>query len=598
MSVKISELSASSGLSSTDILPVVDASQIQTQKATFQQVLDYVTGSTFNSLTVTNLTGSTVTGSTALFTTVTASNIKVSGDLNISGTLTAREYHTQVVSASIIYESGSTKFGNDSGDTHQFSGSILLSGTLSANNTISGTTAQFNIVSASVISASSYIGVPSTVPGGSDQSVQFNSGSTFSGSTNLIYNYTTNTLSGTTAQFTTVSASTAEISGNIVIYGSASLAEYPDYAYVLYTASLDKIVVYPGLYVSGNLTGSGHAKFNEVSGTTAQFTTVSASVISASQYVGLTAGNVTGTGTSSRLAYWLGTNNIGEVSEISYVSPSPGNGSRINWNNSGQGITFDMSTNAYNSSIFLQGAGAGSVEIYQNASTYYGGASGISFSAPGPVIRGAMGLQIKTVDNPFVTSELTIAHEVPSGGFTRTLMKTSYNSGVLINPNGNNDFNFRVNGNGGSALLLGDTSTNRIGINKTSPNAQLDVNGNTIISGNLTVTGTVSASNYLGIPTSSFELTKLIVSSSVSLSPTERAVFAKNNISSSLSVTLPSASLADSKEYYIIKADSVSGSVIISGSSPNLINGQSTFELNGPHQSVTLIHDGTDWYVF
>jgi hypothetical protein len=122
----------------------------------------------------------------------------------------------------------------------------------------------------------------------------------------------------------------------------------------------------------------------------------------------------------------------------------------------------------------------------------------------------------------------------------------------------------------------------------------LKVSGSTVIEGNLSVTGTISASNYVGLP----GLPKLIVSSSVSLLADQRAVFAKNSDSSSFSITLPSASLADSKEYYVIKSDSVSGSVIVLPSSPNLINGTSSFELNGPYQSITLIHDGTDWYVF
>lgn len=122
----------------------------------------------------------------------------------------------------------------------------------------------------------------------------------------------------------------------------------------------------------------------------------------------------------------------------------------------------------------------------------------------------------------------------------------------------------------------------------------LNVSGSSIINGNLNVTGTISASNYLGLP----GLPKLIVSSSVSLLTDQRAVFAKNSDSSSISITLPSASLADSREYYVIKADSVSGSVVVLPSSPDLVNGASSFELNGPYQSITLIHDGTDWYVF
>jgi hypothetical protein len=93
---------------------------------------------------------SSVTGLTNLETTnLTASNANILGNLVVSGTITAFEYYTQVITASVIYQSGSTKFGDDSADTHQFSGSILLSGTLTANNAISGTNAQFTTITAS-----------------------------------------------------------------------------------------------------------------------------------------------------------------------------------------------------------------------------------------------------------------------------------------------------------------------------------------------------------------------------------------------------------------------------------------------------------------
>lgn len=93
---------------------------------------------------------SSVTGLNNLqTTTLTASSANILGNLVVSGTITAFEYYTQVVTASVIYQSGSTKFGDDSADTHQFSGSILLSGTLTANNSISGTNAQFTSLTAS-----------------------------------------------------------------------------------------------------------------------------------------------------------------------------------------------------------------------------------------------------------------------------------------------------------------------------------------------------------------------------------------------------------------------------------------------------------------
>lgn len=133
--------------------------------------------------------------------------VTLTGTLVVDGTLFATEYQTTLVSSSIIYSSGSTKFGDDPSDTHQFTGSIL-------GDIISGTTAQFDIItgstitatlitgsslviSASVVSASTYLGITgggSTTPGGSDKTIQFNSGSTFSGSTNLTFDYSTNNL--------------------------------------------------------------------------------------------------------------------------------------------------------------------------------------------------------------------------------------------------------------------------------------------------------------------------------------------------------------------------------------------------------------------
>jgi hypothetical protein len=53
---------------------------------------------------------------------------RISSDLTVSGKITAREFHTTFVSASIIYQSGSTKFGNSSDDVHSFTGAIGLNG--------------------------------------------------------------------------------------------------------------------------------------------------------------------------------------------------------------------------------------------------------------------------------------------------------------------------------------------------------------------------------------------------------------------------------------------------------------------------------------
>ena len=60
------------------------------------------------------------------------STVSLAGDLTVTGKVTAQEFHTEFVSASIMYESGSTKFGDSSDDVHNFTGSVNIDGTLSA----------------------------------------------------------------------------------------------------------------------------------------------------------------------------------------------------------------------------------------------------------------------------------------------------------------------------------------------------------------------------------------------------------------------------------------------------------------------------------
>lgn len=155
--IKISNLASASAVTGDDLFVIVnDPSGVpSTQKINAQGVLKFITGSNFNTLTVNVLTASNLNISN-LFTAsemavnnnltvvgnvnstgLTASNFLITtngnilGNLTVGGTITAQEYHTEVVSASIIYQSGSTKFGNDPNDSHQFTGSLLITGSVS-----------------------------------------------------------------------------------------------------------------------------------------------------------------------------------------------------------------------------------------------------------------------------------------------------------------------------------------------------------------------------------------------------------------------------------------------------------------------------------
>jgi len=54
----------------------------------------------------------------------------IANNLTVGGTVTAQEFHTEFVSASIIYQSGSTKFGDTADDIHSFTGSLEVSASI------------------------------------------------------------------------------------------------------------------------------------------------------------------------------------------------------------------------------------------------------------------------------------------------------------------------------------------------------------------------------------------------------------------------------------------------------------------------------------
>ena len=84
-----------------------------------------------NTISSTGVDGNwSVTGSVGISGTLT-----VDGDTTIGGTLTAQEFHTEYVSGSIMFTSGSTRFGDTIDDTHNFTGSMYISGSWNLNGT-------------------------------------------------------------------------------------------------------------------------------------------------------------------------------------------------------------------------------------------------------------------------------------------------------------------------------------------------------------------------------------------------------------------------------------------------------------------------------
>lgn len=68
-------------------------------------------------------------------------SLGIDGDLTVMGAVNARQFNINVISSSIIYQSGSTKFGDTIDDTHEFTGSVSISGSFLVNGTEVGVAA-------------------------------------------------------------------------------------------------------------------------------------------------------------------------------------------------------------------------------------------------------------------------------------------------------------------------------------------------------------------------------------------------------------------------------------------------------------------------
>lgn len=78
-----------------------------------------------------------ITGSSALLSgsLILSGSQTITNDLTVFGTVNARQFNISVISSSILFESGSSKFGNSDDDIHQFTGSVSVTGSFLVNGT-------------------------------------------------------------------------------------------------------------------------------------------------------------------------------------------------------------------------------------------------------------------------------------------------------------------------------------------------------------------------------------------------------------------------------------------------------------------------------
>ena len=75
-----------------------------------------------------------ITGSSALLSgsLILSGSQTITNNLTVLGEVNARQFNISVISSSILFESGSSKFGNTSDDIHSFTGSVQVTGSVTA----------------------------------------------------------------------------------------------------------------------------------------------------------------------------------------------------------------------------------------------------------------------------------------------------------------------------------------------------------------------------------------------------------------------------------------------------------------------------------
>jgi len=66
--------------------------------------------------------------------TTISGSLGVTSDLTVLGAVNAKQFNISIISSSVLFESGSSKFGNTPDDIHSFTGSVQITGSVTATS--------------------------------------------------------------------------------------------------------------------------------------------------------------------------------------------------------------------------------------------------------------------------------------------------------------------------------------------------------------------------------------------------------------------------------------------------------------------------------
>jgi len=77
---------------------------------------------------------------------VISGSLGITSDLTVLGSVNARQFNISIISSSVLFESGSSKFGNTSDDIHSFTGSVQITGSVTATSFVGNGSGLTNLV--------------------------------------------------------------------------------------------------------------------------------------------------------------------------------------------------------------------------------------------------------------------------------------------------------------------------------------------------------------------------------------------------------------------------------------------------------------------
>ena len=481
-------------------------------------------------------------------------------NFTVRGTLTAQTLIVQTITSSTEYITGSTQFGSLQSNTHQFTGSVSVSGSLSVNSgVINNLTSSYAMTasywSGSVLNSTSasYAATASFAPNyvlnsstasfvTNNQTGSFITNSQTSSMSVATASYVLNSISSSYAATSSLPLRgliTASVAGATITFtkgdsttfdltiaqsGTVSTASYvtssgvygPFGANSILTASYATTAALAPNYVLNSVTQSMLATY-VLNSSTSSFITNSqtSSFITNSQTSSMTVLSASFASTAS-----LAPNYVLNSSTSSFVTNSQTSSFVTNLQTSSMTVlsasfasTASLAPNyVLNSSTssFITNSQTGS--FITNLQTSSMSVLSSSFASTSSYIN-------PLIQNITITGSINISGStIQTGSFTlnnnagtvttfagdpftfarigNTLSFFAAAGGVGNNSVIYSNSTLRLGGGSNAAQIVLDSSGNKTGINKASPNAALDVNGNTIITGSLEVTLGITGSLF------------------------------------------------------------------------------------------------------